>query len=189
MKSEVVARRYAMGLVRATSSEKEWKIIHGELNKILEIFKSSEELISFLESPFFPRKIKGEVLKKIGEYFNFSEKTKNFLYLVEEKGRVNLLKEIVMSYEDLWYQKKAIHKLEIYSAFLLKTEQKKQIIAKLEKILKGKIISNFKTDPSIIGGLKIKKGNVFYDGTIKGNLIRLKDRITGEKEWKSEQMK
>jgi len=55
--------------------------------------------------------------------------------------------------------------------------QKKALVSKLETILGKKIEADFKIDPQIIGGIRVAYGNYILDGSIRGALSNLRDRL------------
>jgi F0F1-type ATP synthase delta subunit len=50
----------------------------------------------------------------------------------------------------------------------------------LEKSFDKKIVIDKEIDPSLIAGIKIQRGSIFYDFSIEGNLKKLKDAILTE---------
>ena len=48
---------------------------------------------------------------------------------------------------------------------------------KLELLENKPVFLKYRSDPSLVGGLSIRKGNIVYDVSIRGNLGRLKENI------------
>jgi F-type H+-transporting ATPase subunit delta len=59
----------------------------------------------------------------------------------------------------------------------LSESQKERLKAKLERLEQKPVFLEFKTDLSLVGGLSIRRGNIIYDVSIRGNLERLKENI------------
>lgn len=180
MRTQIVSKRYALGVVKAISSDKEFKKINQDIVDFLDLIEKNKDFREFIFSPFYSSPQKRDILFRMLEKSAYSEKSKRFLLLLVEKNRLLLLKEIKELIESLWNEQKNIHTFEVTSVYPLTEEQKRNLFKKLEKIVKGKVIIKFKKDSSLIGGLIIRKGDILYDGSIKGNLLKLKDKILGE---------
>jgi len=59
-------------------------------------------------------------------------------------------------------------------------EEKKEIENVLKEYLKKEVILESKVDEGIIGGIKIKIGDLIFDGTLKTQLGKFKEIIKGE---------
>lgn len=180
MKIQLIAKRYATGLVGAIESDQEFHAINQEITDFLNLIKKNKEFNHFIFSPFYPKNKKEEIVKEILKKNSFSEKSKRFILLLIEKDRLLYLEEILNLFHSIWNEKKNIHTFEVNSAYPLTEDQKKRLTEKLEKIIQGKVILKFNLDPALIGGLKIRKENILYDGSIKGNLLKLKEKILSE---------
>ncbi len=185
MRGEAVARRYAIALSHLCSNSVEWENLMNELVKIINIFSGNREFKDFMENPVFPKNFKINVIMRISDELKLSEKMKRFLTILVEKGRFALLNLILKNFEDIWFKKNNIYKMEIISSIPLNATEKSEIVETLSIIKQGKIKVDFSVDPEILGGIILKEGNKIFDYSIKGNLERLKSKIIeGEKLWK-----
>ncbi|HEX2694263.1 MAG TPA: F0F1 ATP synthase subunit delta, partial [Acidobacteriota bacterium] len=64
------------------------------------------------------------------------------------------------------------------SAVPLTDDQKVRLTATLESLERKPVSLGYRIDPGIIGGLALRKGNVVYDVSVEGDLLRLKEKIT-----------
>jgi len=48
---------------------------------------------------------------------------------------------------------------------------------KLERLEKKPVVLKYRIDPELVGGLMIKRKNIVYDISIKGSLLKLKEKI------------
>jgi len=179
MKGEAVARRYALALTHLCSNPEDWENLRKELSTIVSLVSENKELKDFMENPIFPKNLKINVISRISEKLELSEKMKRFLNIIIEKGRFSLLSLILKNFEDIWNKRNNIYKIEIISSIPFNEEEKLEIIETLSKIKRGKIKADFIVNPEILGGIIIKEGNKVYDGSLKGNLERLKEKIIG----------
>ena len=73
------------------------------------------------------------------------------------------------------YQKRVY--VLVTSTELLTDSQKQQIEQKLEKLTGEDIEPDFRIDPTLMGGVRVQYGDYVLDGTIRGALRRLRDRL------------
>jgi F-type H+-transporting ATPase subunit delta len=74
-----------------------------------------------------------------------------------------------------------MRKLTITTSRELSTEKKAEIEGKLAKKY-GKIQTIYRIDEAIVGGIIIFDGEIAYDGSIKTQLAKLKDKFITELE-------
>ena len=107
-------------------------------------------------------------------------KTKRFLLLLVENTRLMLLPEILECLPALWNEEQGIATFEVSSVIPLNANQKKRLEEKLSQLEKRPVALSYRLDPSLIGGLSIRKGNIVYDASIQGDLERIKQKIAEE---------
>jgi len=98
---------------------------------------------------------------------------KNFLRLLSENKRLELLGEIAEQYELLRAQFENELDVEVTSAVALSDAQKTKMTASLKKRFKRDVRMTNAVDPSLLGGAVIRAGDEVIDGSIKGRLQRL----------------
>jgi F-type H+-transporting ATPase subunit delta len=177
LKETSVAKRYAAGLIKTLASEKEYREIKKELETFLEVLNRIEEFKTGMGTMLFSKSQKKEILDTFHQQIKFNKKTYQFLRTILEENRLMVLDSIIMILEDLWFEKNGIEKLKVYSAVPLGPEQEKKLIKNLEAAFKKRIVIEKEVDPSMIAGLKIQRGHVFYDFSIEGNLKKLKEAL------------
>ena len=58
--------------------------------------------------------------------------------------------------------------------------REKKLIDELEKSYNKKVVIEKEVDKSLIAGIKIQRGSIFYDFSVNGNLNKLKHALTEE---------
>ncbi len=180
MRTQIIAKRYALGMVKAIDNDEEYKKIYQEIQSFLDLIEKKRDFKNFILSPFYSSNQKKEVLSQILKKIPYSEKSRRFFLILAEKNRLLLLQEIKDLIQTYWNERKNIHTFEVTSAYPLTKEQKEKLKEKLKKMVKAEVDVKFQIDSSLIGGVTIKKGDILYDGSIKGNLLKLKEKILGE---------
>ncbi len=180
MRETSLARRYALGYIKTIKDEQEYIQIKAELAEFLKLLHINREFKAGMETQLFSRNQKEDLLESIHQEMGFSQKTFNFLSAMIEENRIILLDLVIQLLEDLWFEKNGIEKLKVFSAVPLNERQEKKLIARLEKSLNKKIMIEREIDESLIAGIKIQKGSIFYDFSLEGNLKKLKEAIISE---------
>ena len=180
MRSQILIRRYAQGLISSAKSGEEFDLLHAELNEFETFLSSQPEIQDTLQSPFLPATKKTEIASQILEQSSIGNKSKRFLLLLVENSRLTLLPEILEYLPDLWNQEQGIASFEVSSVIPLSSNQKKRLEEKLALLEQRPVSLTYKIDHELIGGLSIRQGNIVYDASIKGDLERLKQKIAEE---------
>lgn len=101
----------------------------------------------------------------------------NFLKLLLEYGRVNVLPEISEHFETLKAQIENSVDVTVTSATELSEEQKAEIAAALKSRFNRDIVLTTKTDEKLIGGAVIRAGDVVIDGSLRARLEGLANAL------------
>ncbi len=177
MRENSLAKRYAKALIKTITDEKEYRTIKEELEAFRGILAENVEFKAGMETFLFSKQQKREILETLNKKIKFKEKTVNFLLSLVDANRVIVLDDIIYLLEELWFEANGIEKLKVFTAVALTTKLEKKLIESLETSFKKKIIIDTEIDPSLIAGLKVQRGSVFYDFSVNGNLKKLKDAL------------
>ncbi len=157
---------YAKALLKLDADK---NTIVKDLTQIIEVFKQSNDLKAILSNSSINLGKKKEILSEI--FTNkIDKKLINFLFILTEKNKINLLDEILISYEQLYAKSLDISIVEIISAVDLKQDYKNKIIEKLESKLNKKVEPNWEIKPEIIGGLIFKIDDTVIDSSLKNKI-------------------
>lgn len=180
MKASALVKRYAHGLVAACREEDEFKSILAELKEISQLFQSHRELKWVIENPFIPRTKKKKVVEEIIDRLKPLPKVERFLLLINDHERLNFLKEIVDYLPYAWLEKQGVAIFEVRSAVPLEKEEVEAIRKNLAALEATPVHLDLIVDPAILAGLQIRKGNVVYDASIKGQLNKIREILSEE---------
>jgi len=180
LRENSIAKRYASGLIKTLKSEKEYQDIKKELEEFLVLLNSIEDFKAGMETLLFSKKQKREILDSLRQKIKLNEKTYRFLLELMEENRLVFLDTMIQLLEELWFEKNGIEKLKVYSAVPIIEKLENKLIKNLEESFNKKIIIEKKVDPSLIAGIKIQRGLVYYDFSIQGNLKKLKEALVAD---------
>lgn len=177
MKSQVLVKRYCQGLLGSLRTEEEFAPVLGELSSLSNLMEEQKDLGNVLLTPFVPASRKQKIANEVLGRLSLQPKVRRFFMLLLEKERLDLLREIVALLPDLWNEARGVATLEVLSVVPLTPAQQAALQEKLEKIERQPVVLKYRQDPSLLGGLTLRKGNLVYDVSLKGSLERLKEHI------------
>jgi F-type H+-transporting ATPase subunit delta len=101
----------------------------------------------------------------------------NFVRVLAENGRLNLLPEIRAQFEVLKNEREGVVEAEVQSAFELTEAQVADLVQRLEKKTGRKVRTQVHIDKDLIGGVKVLLGDKVIDGSARAQLAALETAL------------
>ena len=101
----------------------------------------------------------------------------NFVRVLAENGRLEVLAEIRSQYEVLKNEREGVVEAEVYSAFEMDQAQVTDLVSRLEKKTGRKVKARVSVDKTLIGGVKIVIGDKVIDGSVRAQLAALETAL------------
>jgi F-type H+-transporting ATPase subunit delta len=175
-KEHLIANIYGDSLFLAAKASGEVMPIMMDVQQLCRVFTDQPRFLSFLEAPHIPSENKMALAEKV--LMNGVHRLlRNLFLLMLRKNRIELLVPALDHFELLAEKDQGLIRGTITSAVELSEAEKKQVLASLEVYTKSKITARYKIDPSLIGGLTFKAGDLFIDNSIKTSLGKLKNQL------------
>jgi len=182
MTHSALASRYASALLDVAADPKFGVDPHqvaADLQSFAEVFRGSPELRNALNSPAVPPARKHAVVKRLGELLRISRLTRNFLFVLSDHWRMNILAEVLEAFDLLLDERLGFTRAEVVSASKLNEPQREVVTRELEQLTGKRVRTRFAEDASLVGGLLARIGSTVYDGSVRGQLRALGRRLTG----------
>ncbi len=179
MRQTILARRYAKALFSLGKEQDNYEGYNEALAAIAALYEEVPEVGESLTNPLFPLEARQKVMAKIAESVKADKMLAAFLDLVVEKQRAGVLPDIAHEMQVMVDTAQNISHGRVISAIELDSSLKEKIQATLEKLTGNKVILESEVDPTIIGGIIAKVGDLVFDGSIKTQLNGLKESIKG----------
>ena len=167
-----VARPYATAAFNnaiAHGAVSHWSALLQQTTRVVQ----QDSMQQLLHDPRFSKELMGECLLAACQPFLFEAGT-NFLMLLTTNRRLLILPAI----ECLFASYYALHanqtSVQAISSIPLSTAEAKALALALEKRLKNTIKLSYTVDPSLLGGLMLKIGDLVIDASVRGTLERLR---------------
>ncbi len=101
----------------------------------------------------------------------------NFVRVLAENGRLDVLGEIRTQFEALKNEREGTVEAEVYTAFDMEPAQVADLVARLEKKTGRKVKARVSVDKTLIGGVKIVIGDQVIDGSARAQLSALENAL------------
>ncbi len=178
MQVSEVARRYANALFTLVSSNGSFDVIVEDLKAIKQALTKDPEFLKMLNAPVVSSSDRIEFIQKTFGTTIKSEKLKDFLSLLVDKGRIYLLLQIIESFEKAVDEKNDVLRGTVKTAAPIESEQRKSLEESVSKRLNKGVALEYEEDKSLVGGIRIEVGSYLFDGSIETQIRMLNDDIT-----------
>ena len=101
----------------------------------------------------------------------------NFVRVLAENGRLDVLPEIRAQYEALKNEREGVVEAEVHTAFELDPAQVADLVSRLENKTGRKVRARVSVDKSLIGGIKVVIGDKVIDGSARAQLSALENAL------------
>jgi F-type H+-transporting ATPase subunit delta len=165
---------YAEALFEAARERDELEGVLSDLEEFVDALQNSEELRLFFYGGQIPERQKRRAIDGLTEGMKTS--TTNFLKVLVDNGREEILEEVLSRYEELVKEHMGRVEVEVTTAVELSEEQRKRLRERLADVLEGReIILATNVNPDLIGGAVFRYGGRMMDGSIRGRLESLRE--------------
>jgi F-type H+-transporting ATPase subunit delta len=117
------------------------------------------------------------VLDAIVQRAGISRPVRNFVAVVIDKGRVRVFEDIVAQFAQELNQRLGFAEAEVTTARELGANERTGLEADLARVTGKRIRARYEQDRSILGGAIARVGSTVYDGSVKGQLARIRQLL------------
>ncbi|MCX6561098.1 MAG: ATP synthase F1 subunit delta [Candidatus Aminicenantes bacterium] len=178
MKNPTLVKRYVEGLAASLPTPAEYDAVRGQLTRFADLVVSREDLRFALVRPFLNASRKAVLVKALLDQMDAGAKTARFLDLLLRHGRMEILPRVLEDLPAAWRTAHGVPTFEVCSVVPLTPAQQSGLEAELERLEGRPVHCEYGLEASLVGGLTVRKGNLVYDVSLKGQLDRLKDKIS-----------
>lgn len=169
-----IANRYAKALF---GSVKNHEASLNELRSIAKILNDDQNVKSFFASNGYSDQLKTDLLIKAFTAKGLTPELFQFLNVLALKGRVHLVDEILLAYQELVDAENGVIRGSVRSAVQLDQDARLRIEKVVSHFVNRKVILTYFEDPSLVGGVVTQVGGWTFEDTLDSHLIRLKEDL------------
>lgn len=178
MKAPEVVRRYATTLLEAAEESNVLDSVRSDVQGVRLTLDQSKELAAFVGNRYVSATMQRGALERLfgGRVQSL---TLNFLLLLTERRRTDLLPEMLQLFETLCDEKSGVISAEVRSAVPLGEDQVERLRQRLAEMSGKEVRLQVEVDPAVRGGAVAKVGDTVYDGSVTTYLERLHRHLVG----------
>jgi F-type H+-transporting ATPase subunit delta len=181
LSSQAVARRYAVALADVVLSRGEAQEVREELAAWDALMHSNAQLLEVFRHPAIPYEQKRGVLEELIRRSRPRPTTANFLKVLLQNGRLAELSEVSTQFAQELDRRSGVVTAQVTTARPLPTDAQEALRARLGQLTGSRVRLQFEVDDELIGGVVTRIGSTLYDGSVRGRLQQIKQRMVGER--------
>ena len=170
-----IARPYAEAVfARAVETDK--LELWSDMLELLAMAAQDPALSGLIASPKLDKSQMTELMLDIGGG-RLSDEGQNLVRVLVDNGRLSVLPDIAGLYEQRKAQHQGTLDVQVTSAFKLQPAQEQQLTAALKRKLGRDVRITSEQDPALIGGFRLRAGDMVIDGSVAGQLGKLANEL------------
>jgi F-type H+-transporting ATPase subunit delta len=172
-----LARRYARALLDIGIAKGIFEQLGKDMDELAALYSGSRDLTEALTNPVFPMARRRAVLEAVLERTQASPITRNFALLLLDRERMPYMPAIARELRVMVDERAGRVRATVTSAQPLSAAHVASIQAALEKASGKKVLLDKREDPELLGGVVARVGDVVYDGSVRTQLERMRERF------------
>ncbi|HEY7492046.1 MAG TPA: ATP synthase F1 subunit delta [Candidatus Tectomicrobia bacterium] len=174
-----MARRYAKALIDLAARDNRVAEIGEQLRQHRQLLDANADLQKVLYNPSVSAEVKGRVLTGILERTQPTPLLRSFILLLVDKDRLRQFDLICAQYEAMAQARLGRVTAQVTTAVALDAAQRQAVSQKLAQITQKEVLLETQVDPTILGGLVVRINHTVLDGSLRGQLARLRQELIG----------
>jgi F-type H+-transporting ATPase subunit delta len=175
----VLASRYISALFALAEANGGVDAIVADMQNLRNLWNESPEWRFIATDPRLNQESVDAAAKQVGQIAGVSALTANFLSIVAQHRRLNLLPLLIEKFIDEVGSRRGEFRADVRTARPLTDVQRDKLTQLLASATGGRIRLAVTEDPSIIGGLTVKIGSQFVDASVKTKLDHMERTLRG----------
>jgi F-type H+-transporting ATPase subunit delta len=172
------ARAYAKALFALAKERGEAPAVGREVTTLVETLRDQPELRAVLARPWIAAPAKRAMAAAVAQRLAVSALARDFFALVAARGRTQVLEAIAGAYQHLLDADAGRARARVRTAVPLTENERRVLAAKIGRALGGKdIVLEEVIDPELIAGFVAEIGSFVLDGSVTGQLARMRERL------------
>jgi F-type H+-transporting ATPase subunit delta len=152
--------------------------VRGEMRGMLEMLEQSRDLERVWENPAIPHDQKLKLLDAVAQRAGLTKAVRNFLAVIIDHRRIRMLPAIAKQFEAELNDRLGFIDAAITSARELSVQERQGLELQVARMTGRTVRAQYSTDPAVLGGAVVQIGSTVYDGSVRGQLHRIREQLT-----------
>jgi F-type H+-transporting ATPase subunit delta len=149
-----------------------------EAQDLAELVAANKELRDVWATPSIPAAQKRAVLDAIVQREGISRTVRNFVAVLMDHRRIGFLAAIVKQFELELDARMGFAEAQITSAHELGETERATLESHVQAMMGKKVRARYLRDASLLGGAVVRIGSTIYDGSVEGQLERIREVLS-----------
>jgi F-type H+-transporting ATPase subunit delta len=180
MTRRTTALRYARALLDVAIAEADPVAVKKQLAAATDVFKGHAGLWMVMTNPAVPAPKKRAVVDSLLPQLDVSPVLQKTLQMLASRDRIALLPDLLEAYRSRLLDHQKVVRADVTSAVPLPADRVKKLQQELAALTGRTVVMTAATDPAIIGGVVVQIGSTVYDGSIRRQLEKIRERLAGD---------
>lgn len=176
---DALARVYALALYEIADESGGQPAVEstmGELEEILELARQDRGFGEFLASQILTARERSASIEVILRG-RASDHVVRFLQVLNEKGRLGHLGAVTAAFDELVQKRLGRVEVDVFTAASIERAELDSLRTRLRDVLGKEPVIHTYTDPTMIGGLKLRIGDELVDASVATQLRKLREEL------------
>ncbi len=174
---KIIAKRYAKALVELAHEKNTVDRTKADLASFAATVSEQALVQKLFASPAFTPEAKKAVIGELASKLGLQKTTTRFIEYLAETGRIRYVRDVQEAFEELLAERQNRAQVKLTTATALAGGELEEIKKKLASITGKQVEVDAKVDASLIGGARAQIGSMIYDGTIKNQLGKMREKL------------
>jgi F-type H+-transporting ATPase subunit delta len=163
------ADRYAKALFDLAQEQHNLELVQGTMSDLRKLMINLPDFRLFLKNPLLSYEDRCVILKNLFEG-KVPELAYRFLLFITYKGRLDILKNIIESFDSMYLSSTSQMRAYVKTALPINDADKGLINDHMKDKFHQQVLTQWTLDPSLIGGFRIFAQGKIYDYSFKNQL-------------------
>ncbi len=172
-----VARRYAKALLTLGKEDGKYKEYGEGISGFAALLQREPELQDALLNPVHSREDRHQLLLRMIDLLQLPPMVANLLQLMFDRNRLNALDGVAQAYQQFVDEVENVSRAKVKTAIYLDEATQDRLRQTMEKLTGSTIVMEVEEDPSILGGIVARVGDLVLDGSVRTQINSLRESL------------
>ena len=177
MTARTSAARYARALLDVALVEANPQVVEQQLAAVVDLFRGHADLWKVMTNPAVPVTRKQAIVAALLPRLELSPVLNKLLSMMTGRDRIALLPNLLEAYRSRLMDYQKVVRAQVTSAVPLPQDRVQKLEASLGTLTGRRVLMTTATDPGLMGGIVTRIGSTVYDGSVKRQLEKMRERI------------
>ena len=184
MAGQEAVNRYARAFVSIIAKREDALALFDEFHEMLRGLTENKAAVHYFMNPSILIRDKVETMNKLMADTGTDKILRRLMVILVKNNRFNILRYLSEPAKRMLYEELGMVEVKLTVPVDLSDEMETRFRTAFEKKTGKQVILSTVVDPGVIGGAVARIGSVLIDGSLKTNLVKIREKLTGDMQWR-----